>query len=83
MRYVTLLIAACIILMSAAAFAESNQTRYWDARGSSIGTATRDSQGTTVFRNSRGSTTGTATREPGGGTVFRDSSGRVTGRSGK
>jgi hypothetical protein len=59
------------------------QTRFYDSRGNSVGTATRDSQGTTVFRDSRGNTTGTATFSPGSGTVFRDSRGNVTGRSSK
>jgi hypothetical protein len=35
-----------------------NQSRFYDSRGNSVGTATRDSQGTTTFRDSRGNITG-------------------------
>jgi len=38
------------------------QTRFYDARGNSVGTATTDSQGTTTFRDSRGNTIGRSTR---------------------
>jgi hypothetical protein len=55
------------------------QTKLYDSRGNSIGTATRDSQGTTTFRDSRGNTTGTATTN-GSTTTLRDSRGSVAGR---
>jgi hypothetical protein len=38
--------------------AGNEQSRFYDARGNSVGTATRDSQGTTTFRDSRGNITG-------------------------
>jgi hypothetical protein len=38
--------------------AANEQTRFYDARGNSVGTATRDSQSTTTFRDSRGNVTG-------------------------
>jgi hypothetical protein len=78
-----LLIAAVMIAATTAAHAGAagEQSRFYDSRGNSVGSATTDSQGTTTFRDSRGSTTGTATFSPGSGTVFRDSRGNVTGRS--
>jgi hypothetical protein len=79
MKWMTLLIAAMFVLASAAAFAQ--QTRVYDSRGNSLGTATTNSSGTTTFRDSRGVTTGTATRDSQGTTTFRDSRGNVTGRS--
>jgi YD repeat-containing protein len=45
------------MLLSTAAYAEP-QTRFYDARGNSVGTATRDGQGTTTFRDSRGNVVG-------------------------
>jgi hypothetical protein len=39
-------------------FAANEQTRFYDSRGNSVVTATRDSQGTTVYRDSRGRTIG-------------------------
>ena len=59
----------------------AQQTTFRDAGGRTIGTATRDGQGTTVFRDARGRTTGTATRDSSGATVFRDADGRTIGRS--
>ena len=38
--------------------AANEQRRFYDLRGNSVGTATRDSQGTTTFRDSRGNLTG-------------------------
>ena len=79
MKTLVTTIAALALVTSSAIAGE--QTRFYDARGNSIGTATRDSQGTTTFRDSRGSTTGTASTSVGQGTVFRDNRGNVTGRS--
>ena len=59
MKWMTL-IAAMLVLGTAAAFAET-QTRYYDARGNSLGTATHNSQGTT-FRDNRGNVTGRSSR---------------------
>ncbi len=74
-------IVVALVISNAAHAGE--QTRFYDNRGNSIGTATRDSQGTTTFRDSRGNTAGTASTSAGQGTVFRDSRGNVTGRSGR
>jgi hypothetical protein len=49
------------ILFSTAAYG-GEQTRVYDSRGRSVGTATTDSQGTTVFRDSGGNTVGSATK---------------------
>jgi hypothetical protein len=76
----TIIIIAALCAIALPAFA-GEQMRFYDSRGNSVGTATRDSQGTTTFRDSRGNTTGTATFSPGSDTVFRDSRGNVVGRS--
>jgi hypothetical protein len=73
-----LLITAALVAFSVSAAAQ--QTTFRDSRGSTIGTATRDSQGTTVFRDARGSTTGTATTS-GNQTTYRNSRGSTTGTS--
>jgi hypothetical protein len=79
MMKLSILIVLALTIASSAFAGE--QTRFYDARGNSVGTATRDSQGTTTFRDSRGNTTGTASTSAGQGTVFRDSRGNVTGRA--
>jgi len=68
-----------LLALSTSALAEE-QTRIYDVRGNSIGTATREDDGTVRFRDARGSTTGTSTTTPGGGTTFYDPRGSVTGR---
>jgi hypothetical protein len=75
MKWSIVLVAA---LVSSSALAQ--QTRFYDASGRSIGTATTN-QATTTFRDSSGRTTGTATTTPGSGTVYRDAGGRTVGRS--
>lgn len=52
---------AAIVITSSCARAHE-QTRFYDSRGNSVGTATRDSQGTTVFRDHRGNTIGSSSR---------------------
>jgi hypothetical protein len=71
--------ALVLAALLAATPALAQQTVIRDAGGRTIGTASRDSQGTTVFRDSRGSTTGTASPSGSGTTTFRDASGRTTG----
>jgi hypothetical protein len=39
-------------------YVAGEQSRFYDSRGNSVGTATRDSQGTTTFRDNRGNITG-------------------------
>jgi hypothetical protein len=69
---------AALLVLTSAAIAESPQQVIRDARGNTIGTATRDSQGTTTFRDSGGRTTGTASTDSQGTTTFRDQRGSVT-----
>lgn len=60
---------------------EREQTRFYDARGNSIGTAAPQGQGTTRYYDSRGNSLGTSTTTPGGTTTFYGPGGNVTGRS--
>jgi hypothetical protein len=50
--------ASCTILLlmtiASAQASEAVQKRYYDAKGNSLGTSSRDSQGTTTFRDARG-----------------------------
>jgi hypothetical protein len=57
------------------------QTRLYDSRGNSIGTATPQSDGTVRYRDSRGSSLGTSTTTPSGTTTFYGPSGSVTGKT--
>jgi hypothetical protein len=43
-------------------YVADEQRRFYDSRGNSVGTATRDSQGTTTFRDSRGRTIGRSSK---------------------
>jgi hypothetical protein len=55
--------AVAIITLGAIAISHAGeQTRFYDNRGRATGTATTDSQGTTVFRDDRGNVTGRAYR---------------------
>jgi hypothetical protein len=54
---ITALVLTALLALSFCVHA-GEQSRFYDARGNSVGTATRDSQGTTVFRDSRGRTIG-------------------------
>jgi hypothetical protein len=74
----TLATIALTLTMIMAASAQI-QTTFRDGRGSTIGTATRDSNGTTTFRDGRGQTTDTATRENNGTVTFRNNLGQQTG----
>jgi hypothetical protein len=59
------------------------QTRLYDARGNSLGTATPQGDGSLRYYDSRGSSLGTSTTTPGGSagptTKFYDARGNVTG----
>jgi YD repeat-containing protein len=74
-----LLVLALSATISARA---EDQSRFYDARGNSIGTAATTGNVTT-FRDARGRTTGTATRLPDGRVDFRDARGRRIGSSNK
>jgi YD repeat-containing protein len=56
------------------------QTRFYDARGNSIGTATPQGQGSVRYYDSRGSSLGTSTTT-GNTTTFYGPGGSVTGRA--
>jgi hypothetical protein len=66
-------------LFAAGACAE--QTRLYGPDGRSVGTATTDGSGATVFRDARGRTVGTSSTTREGVTTLRDPRGRVTGRA--
>jgi hypothetical protein len=72
------------MLIGAALFAAGacagEQTRLYGPDGRSVGTATTDGSGATVFRDARGRTVGTSTTREGV-TTLRDPRGRVTGRA--
>jgi YD repeat-containing protein len=58
------------------------QTRFYDARGNSIGTAVPQGEGSTRYYDAGGRSLGTSTTMPGGGTrTFYGPSGNVTGRA--
>jgi hypothetical protein len=57
------------------------QTRFYDARGNSIGTATPQSDGSVRYRDAGGNSIGTSTTAPGGTTTFYGPGGNVTGRA--
>jgi hypothetical protein len=63
------------IAMVAFAFAVSQvraepQTRFYDARGNSMGTSVPQSDGSTRYYDSRGNSLGTSTTTPGGTTYY-------------
>jgi hypothetical protein len=55
-----LLVPTALVLAAAPAMAQ--QTRYYDARGKSLGTSSTNTIGTTTFYDSRGNVTGRASR---------------------
>jgi hypothetical protein len=57
----------------------AEQTRIYDARGRSVGTATPSTDGSITFRDSQGRTIGTATSSSDGTTIYRDSRGNRIG----
>jgi hypothetical protein len=56
------------------------QTRLYDSRGNSIGTAVPQSDGSVRYYDSRGSSTGTSTTTPSG-TTYYSPLGSVTGKA--
>jgi hypothetical protein len=80
----TAALAAAFILIFAgiAAHSEPMQTRIYDAHGNSIGTATRQGDGSIRYRDAGGNSTGTSTTTNSGAgltTKFYDARGNVTG----
>jgi hypothetical protein len=74
-----LLVATALVLAAAPAMAQ--QTRYYDARGNSLGTSSTNSGGQTRYYGSRGNSLGTSSTNSNGTTTFYDSRGNVTGRA--
>lgn len=77
MKLVMSIVALAVLTAPAAA---QVQTRFYDNRGNSAGTATPTSPNSMRYRDSRGSTLGTSTTL-GNTTTFYDARGNVTGRS--
>jgi hypothetical protein len=75
----TLLVAAALVLVAAPAFAQ--QTRYYDSRGSSLGTSSTSSGGQTRYYDSRGNSLGTSSTNSSGTTTYYNSRGSVIGRA--
>jgi hypothetical protein len=81
MKRITVIAAlAAILLFGNNANAEP-QTRIYDARGNSVGTAVPQGDGSTPYFDARGNSLGTSTTTPGGGTTFYGPGGNVTGRA--
>jgi hypothetical protein len=79
MNAIVALSLAAAIMVCATALAWSETFR--DASGRMIGSATRDTTGTTTFRDASGQRTGSATTNTYGSTTYRDGSGRMIGTS--
>jgi hypothetical protein len=74
-----LLVAAALVLLAAPAFAQ--QTRFYDSRGSSLGTSSTSSGGQTRYYDSRGNSLGTSSTNSSGTTTYYNSRGSVIGRA--
>jgi hypothetical protein len=77
-----LIVAAAMV---AFAFAVSQmraeeQTRFYDARGNSVGTSVPQNDGSTRYYDNRGNSLGTSTATPGG-TTYYSPLGTVTGKA--
>ena len=72
-----LLLSAALLLIPAAAHAESITTPMFDARGNKIGSATQTGD-STIFYDARGNKTGSST-DVGSRTNFYDARGNPTG----
>jgi hypothetical protein len=77
-------ITAVVLLLLGLSLHRANaeeQTRFYDSRGNSIGTAAPQGAGSVRYFDSRGNSLGTTTTTPGGTTTFYDSRGSVTGHA--
>jgi hypothetical protein len=82
MKLLAMFVVSLLVALAAvpALAQQSPQSTFRDAGGRTTGTATTDSQGTTVFRDAGGRTVGTASRSSSSGTTtYRDAGGRTTG----
>jgi hypothetical protein len=57
------------------------QTRFYDARGNSLGTSVPQGDGSMRYYDKGGSSIGTSTTTPGGTTTFYGPGGNVTGKT--
>jgi hypothetical protein len=76
----TAIIALAMTLFLVAHAGAEPQTRFYDSRGNSIGTAVPQSDGSVRYYDSRGSSTGTSTTMPSG-TTYYSPLGSVTGKA--
>jgi hypothetical protein len=85
MNRISELIAAVIVgamiatIFTLHAKAEPQQTRLYDSRGNSVGTATPQGDGSVRYRDAGGNTTGTSTTTRSGVTTFYGPRGNTTG----
>jgi YD repeat-containing protein len=70
--------ATAALLIATAAHAEP-QTRFYDARGNSVGTAVPQGEGTVRYYDAQGRSLGTSTTNSTGTTTFYGPRGNVTG----
>ena len=74
-NYLAVIVAACLVGMVSA---NAQQTRLYNARGNSVGTAVPQGEGTVRYYDARGRSVGTSTQT--GNTIkFYDAAGRPTG----
>jgi hypothetical protein len=76
----TITATAALLLIAAAALAEPQQTRVYDAHGNSVGTAVPQGEGSVRYYDARGNSLGTSTTI-NGTTTFYGPDGNVTGRA--
>jgi hypothetical protein len=80
-RGVAIVVMAMAVLALLVLHAKSEpQTRFYDARGNSLGTGVPQSDGSVRYYDSRGSSLGTSTTR-GGSTTFYGPLGTVTGKT--
>jgi hypothetical protein len=76
----TAIIAIAFVTLIVASARSEPQTRVYDSRGNSIGTATPQSDGSVRYRDAGGNSLGTSTTT-GNTTTFYGPGGNVTGRT--
>jgi hypothetical protein len=74
-------IVLALLLVLAGPAGAQQQQRIYGPDGKSLGTVTRDSQGSARFYEARGKSLGTSSTDSAGTTTFYDSRGRVIGRT--
>lgn len=75
------IVLAAAFLVAVLVPAHAGDQRLYDDRGRSLGTISRDGQGTATYRDARGRTTGTVSTDSQGTSTFRDDRGRTLWRS--